>query len=371
MNFHVLGLPHTQTTAEWLTCAYTQKVVRFGAMMLPRGHQVFVYSGEFNEAVCTEHIPLLSEAERLEWYPPRDVNDSDFGGVSWDPQHELWLKFNSRAIGAVAERWKPGDILCLSMGYCHQFVADTLSKCLPGFTACEPGVGYEGISTDFRAFESYAWMHHVYGKRGVVNGRYYDCVIPNYFDPQDYTAVRNGGGDYLLFIGRLVERKGPHVAAQIAERAGMRLVVAGPGATSHQPGRIETVENITLEGDIEYRGVVNASERAELMAGAAACLVPTIYIEPFGGVAVEAMLAGCPVVASDYGAFAETVEEGLTGFRFHTLQEGADAVEDCAVLDRDAVRARAVSRFSYEAVAPMYEAWFGRLLGLYGPGWGA
>jgi glycosyltransferase involved in cell wall biosynthesis len=105
------------------------------------------------------------------------------------------------------------------------------------------------------------------------------------------------------------------------------------------------------------------------MAGAVATLVPTMYVEPFGGVAVEAMMAGCPALTTDWGAFTETVEEGVSGYRFRSLREGVAAVEAAAELDRERVRARAEERYSLEAVAPLYERWFSQLGTLRGAGW--
>lgn len=371
-QLHVVSLPHTQTTSDYLTCAYTQKLVRFGKMMRPFGYDVILYSGEHNEAECDEHVPLLTERERLEWYEPRDPNDANFGGVNWDPNHPSWLTWNGRAISEIAQRWQPRDIVCLSMGCCHQMIADTLQNRLPQFTTCEPGVGYEGISSKYRAFESYAWMHYIYGKQGIVNGLFYDAVIPNYFDQDDFPSVETTPGDYLLFVGRVVQRKGILEAALIAERAGKKLLVAGPGVKEYEPGRIVSQESdYEVTGPVEYVGVLNAKERNELMAGAAALLAPTIYIEPFGGVAVEAMMAGCPVIATDYGAFVETVEDGVTGFRFHTLAEGAAAVDRVTQLDRAAIRERALSRYSLPAVGQKFDRWFTQLDGLWGQGWGA
>jgi glycosyltransferase involved in cell wall biosynthesis len=218
------------------------------------------------------------------------------------------------------------------------------------------------------AYESSPWRHHIYGKRGWDDGRPFDTVIPNFFDPDEFPHLNSGRGDYLLFVGRVVRRKGPQIAAEIARRVGMRLVVAGPGPTFVTEGRIEAPE-VTVEGDVTYVGTVGIEERARLMADAAALIVPTLYVEPFGGVAVEAMMCGTPVVASDWGAFVETVDDGVTGYRFSTVQEGVGAVLRAADLSPREIRSRALERFSLAAVRPKYEAWFDRIETLWGNGY--
>lgn len=366
MRLHVPSLPWTQTTSEFVTCAYTQKVVKFCQMMMSLDYEVVLYSGEHNEAPCTEHVVCYTDAEQEEWFGKFDANDP-WTKVSWDPADIWWRTLNSRAAKHMSKRgWTPReDVLCFISGWCHRPIADEIGY--NGVTN-EWGIGYEGVCLDYHlCFESQAWMHYVYGKHGVVNGRWYDTVIPNSFDPEDFT-FNPDGGDYLLFIGRLVQRKGPHVAAQIADRLGKKLVVAGPGAVAVEPGRIITPE-VTIEGrDIEYVGPVGKAERDKLMGGAAACIVPTFYIEPFGGVSIEAMLTGTPVIASDFGVFPETVREGETGARFRTLDEGARAVERAIKLPREGVRA-AAERYSIWNVRHEYDAWYKRLDQLWGEGW--
>ena len=365
MRVHLLGLPWTQTTRRYSTCAYTQKMRRFGAMMLPLGYEVILYSGEENDADCTEHVPLLSEAERQERFGAFDP--TALPGDVWDATAEHWRLFNARAILELSRRVEPDDLLLLGAGWCHKLVADAF----PSLTACEPFVGYKGIATRFRAFESHAWRAHVYGRERIDLGVWYDATIPNFFDCDEFPDCRDspGDGDYLLFLGRVTAEKGPHIAAQIAERAGLPLKLAGPGVRSIEPGLIHG-DWIEVEGDhCEYVGVVGIEERAELLAGARALLMPTLFIEPFGGSAVEAMLAGVPVIAPDWGAFTETVIEGETGFRFATLAEAVAAVERCDALDPYAIRESAVSRYSLEAVGPLFDRWFRDLAGLRGEGW--
>jgi glycosyltransferase involved in cell wall biosynthesis len=207
----------------------------------------------------------------------------------------------------------------------------------------------------------------VYGKQGIEDGRWYDTVIPNYFDPDELPFSRENDGD-LLYVGRLIARKGVHVAAQIAEACGRKLLVAGPGCVASEDGLIVMGEGV-ISGPIEYIGVLGPEERAQAMGRAAVLLAPTGYIEPFGGVAVEAMMCGTPVVATPWGAFTETVRPGVSGELFHTLQEGVDAVELSATFDRLTVRDYAEERYSLDAVAPLYERWFSRLETLWAAGW--
>ncbi len=366
-RLHVVSLPHTQTTRDYLSCAYTQKVVKFCDMMTDGGHEVMLYSGDENEARCAEHVPLFTEAERhADW---GDGFNTVTGPLRWDSSEPYWTRMNERAKAAISERAVERDFLLVIGGWAQKPIIDGLSIVQHRqMLAVEWGVGYEGICTDYCAFESYAWMHHVYGRQQWATGRFYDDVIPNFFDPDDFHLAAKG--DYLLFVGRLVERKGPHIAAQIAERLGMRLLVAGPGVIEHEPGLILTADGQAIVGPVEYVGEVGVDERAELMAGARALLAPTLYIEPFGGVTIEAMLSGTPVVTTDFGAFTETVTPEV-GRRFRTLAEGVDATRQALELDSSMIREHALDRYSLEAIRPRYEAWFERLHGLWGPGWNA
>lgn len=368
-TFHVVSLPHTQTTAEYNACAYTQKVRKFAKMMTQAGHDVVVYSGEDNDAECTEHVVAVTKAQQLEWFGP--VDQTKFYPITWEPDADHWREMNFRAAQQIRKKAAPRDFVLLIAGTCQEQVA----RDLPGLLSCEWGIGYSGIFSDRCAFESYAWMHHVYASshdKFKGDGRWFDAVIPNFFDedefPEKDLKVKEKTSDYLLYLGRLIHRKGVTVALSVAHEAGLPLVVAGQGATEFGRGYVQA-EELRLEGDVEYVGLVDVGERSRLMAGAVALLAPTIYVEPFGGVAVEAMMAGCPAITTDWGAFTETVRPGVSGYRFRTLGEGAEAVELSKSLDRSLVREYALQTYSLPVVARQYEAWFDRLSTLWGQGW--
>jgi glycosyltransferase involved in cell wall biosynthesis len=273
----------------------------------------------------------------------------------FDSNEFVWKAMASRMIPMIQENSNAGDYLCLTGGSSQKPIADAL----PHLTAIEPSIGYGGVFTKFLCFQSYAWMHAVYGANAVhrggtvhdANGGFYDTVIPNTIDPEEFPAGKGDGG-YLLYIGRLIERKGVRIALEIAAASGLPIKVAGDGDVKILEG---------FKGDLEYLGLVKPKQRAELMGGAIATLVPTIYLEPFGTVFAESNATGTPVITTDFGGFTETVEHGVTGYRCHLLREFVQAVKDAPSLDRSVIREKALARFSTEVCKHQYDRWFQRL----------
>lgn len=350
MRLHVVSLPHTNTTREFSACAYTDKVRKFCSVMSDRGHEIFLYGGEKNEARCTEHVSCSTEKERVTAL----CGAEHYVHAPFDPALPHWQKFNATAVDAIRQRTQPQDLLCLIAGRCQNAIADAL----PHLTTVEFGVGYSGFFAKFRSWESYAWMHACYGWQSKdpmsADGQWYDAVIPGLVETEQFPKSPTGPKDYFLFIGRLTERKGPSIAADVCRRMGVKLMVAGQGTPP-------------LYGD--YVGVVGPEQRAKLMSEARAVFMPTVYIEPFGNVAVEAMTCGTPVICTDWGAMTETVKQGETGFRCRSLAEFCDAVKHVDELDRASIRRYAIRNYSAETVGGMYEKYFDRLQTLWGEGW--
>lgn len=358
---HVVSLPHTQTDGTYWTCAYTGKIERFCRMMTGHGRDVILYGGEFNTAPCDEYVTVVTEKQRRGWFGDHDENDPARGGFNgqqaWEPTQMWWTEMNARAIGQIRKRCDERDILCLIMGRSQQLIADAI----PFLTTAEFGVGYEGIIIErkggpcFAAFESQAHMHFVYGLNGWRYPRWYDAVIPNYYDPDDFPWLSGGGGAYLLFVGRLIPEKGVDWLGRIATALDMPLVVAG-----HGDAKIDAP-------DVTYLGAIGPEQRAKVMSEAACLLAPTGYVGPFEGVAVEAMLCGTPVVSTDWGAFTETVQIGVSGYRFRTLAGAVDAVRAALELPHGPIREWA-ERYTLDSVRPLYDEWLERLDGLWGEG---
>ena len=63
MRFHVLPNPAVVTSKDYLSCAFTQKALRFCKMMKERGHKVIHYGHEESNLDCTEHVTVLTSKE--------------------------------------------------------------------------------------------------------------------------------------------------------------------------------------------------------------------------------------------------------------------------------------------------------------------
>lgn len=330
MRLHLPALPGQPLTKANSHCAYTQKIRRFADMMTAQGHEVIVYAGEECEA-AGEHVDAYSAI--VKEVPPHDGNDP------------VWRAINGVVTHEVAKRLDGTDIFCAPFGTCNQQVAEAL-----GIPTVEIGIGYYGAFADWRVYESLAWLHCVtVGQAGTADTDGSDrwTVIPNSYEPDEFQWGPGGGG-YILYMGRMLTRKGVIEAEQAAKMLGMPIIFAG------QQGEWQPTYG-------DWIGPVGPEERSQLLANAEVLLAPTRYLEPFGGIAVEAQFAGCPVIASPWGAFPETVQQGVTGYLAATAEDIAARIPDALSLDRRAIRQSAIERFSCEAIAPKYDRFLRRV----------
>jgi glycosyltransferase involved in cell wall biosynthesis len=179
------------------------------------------------------------------------------------------------------------------------------------------------------------------------------AVIGNPIVVADF-PFRDEKDDYLLWIGRLNDEKGPQRAITAAREAGARLVLAGP-VQSGQRDFFEREVEPHIDGDrVRYIGEVG-DEKRELYAGARALLMPIRWPEPFGLVMTEAMACGTPVIAFPEGSAPELVLDGETGFVVEDEHAMAEAVVRLGEIDPARCRSSAEERFDVAPVAEAYE----------------
>ncbi|WP_411070337.1 glycosyltransferase [Streptomyces sp. cmx-4-25] len=185
----------------------------------------------------------------------------------------------------------------------------------------------------------------------------------------DARVIRNGvdtalwpegpGGDHLVWFGRIVPEKGPHLAAEAARKAGRRLLLAGPVGDADY---FTTYLAPLLDEDIAYVGHLDRRDLARLVGGAAAALVTPCWDEPYGLVVAEALSCGTPVCGFDRGALGEILDPEC-GALVPPDDAGAlaDAVDATTRLDRRAARRRAERFCSLETMADGYASLYQEL----------
>ena len=349
-RFHVLGIPATITSKEFVHCAFTQKVQRFSQMMTDAGHTVYHYGHKDSDVTCTEHIPVVTNEAFKEEFGTYDWKNTVF-----QPKNNgaCNREFTKNTIPALRARYQKGDFILCWYGVGHQKVAEAMK----GAIIVEPSVGYKNTFAKQQVFESYAHMHHTYGSSGVANPRFYDAVIPGFVAPEEfkYSAEKE---NFVLYCGRLVQRKGLKIAIDACVRTGTKLVIGGQG-------NIENLKLGKLPDNIECVGYLDAEKRKDYMSRAKALICPTQYAEPFGYIAIEAAMSGTPVISTDWGGFSETVWHSVTGFRCRTMAQFDYALNHVHFLSPETCRKWAVINYSTAAATIRYSEYFLRLGGVF------
>ena len=141
----------------------------------------------------------------------------------------------------------------------------------------------------------------------------------------------------LLYCGRLDLEKGVdlllHAFSRVlASRPTARLRILGEGS---RRAALEALaldlgisDNVGFEGRVPFHGVESA------LSNAWALVAPSIWAEPLGLIAIEAITRGVPAIVSASGGFAETVQDTETGFLVPNGDEAALADSLISLVNR-------------------------------------
>jgi glycosyltransferase involved in cell wall biosynthesis len=183
-------------------------------------------------------------------------------------------------------------------------------------------------------------------------GLNYLATVYNGIDLSLY-PLQESGGDDLIFLGRIHPDKGVHLAIEVAQLSGRRLIIAG---IIQDEAYFQTqVKPHIDDKNIFYVGPVGVPEKNDLFARAFALLHLNTIPERFGLVLVEANAAGVPVIAMDLGSCREVIEDRKTGFLVNNVNEAVQALDRISEISRSACRQRVEQCFSIETMVEGYE----------------
>ena len=165
----------------------------------------------------------------------------------------------------------------------------------------------------------------------------------------------------LVFLGRVEEIKGIHIAIEVAKKSGRKLIIAGNIPEGKQDYFENRIKPYIDNDQIKYIGPVDDFQKNELLGKALAFLMPITWNEPFGIVMAEALACGTPILAFPRGATPEVVQAGVNGYLCHSIEEMSRAVQAVALLNRADCRRIYEERFSDRAIVDQYESLYRQL----------
>lgn len=209
-------------------------------------------------------------------------------------------------------------------------------------------------------------------QREGLSGLNYVKTVYNSIDMDQFSFVQNPQGHYLLWVGRISDKKGPLDAIGAAKKLGMPLKLAA-AIDPLEATYFKTMILPHIDGSsVELLGEQSMSALSALYGNAYATLFPSLWHEPFGLVMIESMVTGTPVIAYNRGSVSEIVNDRLTGYVVDP-QEGVDGLvkgiqkldalsKDAYVAMRAACRKHVEDNFTVKTMVDGYEAVYESLI---------
>src|SRR5271166_4626887 len=287
-------------------------------------------------------------------------------GISWP----LWGRASDRYADAVADTIAAhgcGLVEVHNRGRVFRRLAQRLG---PGIRLClylhNDPQSMEGLRASFERAQLLDRASLVYCLSSYIRDRFIDglegplervVVLPNGMAP--LSAERPPRQKSIIFVGRLIPEKGVEELFEALRRIARELpdwraVIIGRAPRRHQARYQRAIAELTAIWG-ERLSLMNSLPHAEVMqafASAAIAVVPSRWQEPFGRTALEALAAGCAVIASRSGGIPEIV--GQAGLLLDAVTP--DAIADAILaLASDPVRCEALRRAGEARVAACFE----------------
>lgn len=220
--------------------------------------------------------------------------------------------------------------------------------------------------------------------RASYGPRRSEWVIPNGIDMAGYERLPPRGtfraafpaldGPFLLFLGRLSRQKGldlllPAFQRLLQSRPDLRLVLAGPGHEGYEREVHTMAHALGVADRVLFPGLITADLKLAALVDADLFVLPS-YAENFGGVIIEALACGLPVVISDQvNIHRELSNEGVATVVKCSIGDVVAGIEsalaDTANRGRIATLGPAVvrKRYGWDAIVPRLIARYTEVIG--------
>ncbi|MBK9713255.1 MAG: glycosyltransferase family 4 protein [Kouleothrix sp.] len=185
----------------------------------------------------------------------------------------------------------------------------------------------------------------------------YNGIEPGRF--RDTTPYRHPR-PYILAVGRLTYKKGFDMLLEAFRACAspcdeVDLILAGEG--EERPALQKQIQRLGLEARVHLIGRVSPEELVKLLNGCLFVAVPSRE-EPFGIVALEALVAGRPILATRVGGLVEFVSgpgTWLVDPGVSAIQQGLIHLLEQAPIQVESLSDRAVDRFSWRRSIAQFE----------------
>jgi glycosyltransferase involved in cell wall biosynthesis len=172
-------------------------------------------------------------------------------------------------------------------------------------------------------------------------------------DVQRNSVPRQG----LLWLGRICEEKGAHLALELAARAGLNITIAGqvyPFTYHRQYFEREIAPRLAKMRNATFISSPSAEQKRHLLRRARAVLITSLVDETSSLVAMEAAASGAPVVAFRAGALPEIVRDGVTGFLVDGVDGALHSLDEIEQIRPEVCIQHARDNFSSKTMSRQY-----------------
>lgn len=311
----------------------TERVVSYLTEELVKmGHEVVLFASGDSETKA-KLVPICPNSLRL------DKNCKD--PLIW----HLYM------IEEVLKRAKFFDVIHFHTEYLHLPLATRYN--LPFVNTLHGRLNLSEYVPFFKIFKNAPFISISYSQRKPLP--WLNWVANVYHGlPEDLYKFQPQHGSYLAFLGRISPEKRPDRAIEIAEKFGMKLMIAAKVDKADETYFKEVIKPMLKSPWVEFIGEIGEKEKNEFLGNAYALVFPIDWPEPFGLVMIEALACGTPVVAWRCGSVPEIIEHGKTGFIVETIEEAVNFLEEVKNLNREDCRKSFEERFTARRMAEEY-----------------